>query len=298
MVEPQARKFDVSAFALRVIAIVCMLFDHIGLCLSRMPFSPYFRIIGRLAFPIFVFLIVNGYRHTHSKPKYALRLAIFTLISQIPFTLMVKRIPKAGAVNAVAGILRPLSGGEFSVNSLKYLIGGMPAVNGEYITGNVFFTLLFSLLCLWFAAELWKKGKAWRVVAFVPAVLLCILYHFGYLHTDYGMKGILLALVFYFFDGKKILTAIGSFAALFAPTIISYGFQLLNMLRGRAYAFNLPDDWTMKEAFALLALIPIFLYCGRKGYSPKNKVGAKALQIGFYLFYPVHMLVLWLLLVH
>lgn len=294
--ETQTRKFGISAFALRTIAIVCMLLDHIGLCLPKMPLSPYFRIIGRPAFPIFVFLIVNGYRHTRSKPKYALRLGIFAVLSQIPFNLML-HASKASAANAVQAMLRPLSGGEFSFNALKFLVGGMPAVNGEYITGNVFFTLLFSLLCLWFAAELWKKGKAWRVVAFVPAVLLCILYHFGYLHTDYGMKGILLALVFYFFDGKKILTAIGSFAALFAPTIISYGFQLLNMLRGRAYAFNLPDDWTMKEAFALLALIPIFLYCGKKGYSPKSKAGAKALQIGFYLFYPVHMLVLWFLFV-
>lgn len=294
--ETQTRKFGISAFALRTLAIVCMLLDHIGYCLPKAPFSPFFRIIGRLAFPIFVFLIVNGYRHTRSKPKYALRLGIFAILSQIPFNLML-HASKASAANAVQAMLRPLSGGEFSFNALKFLVGGMPAVNGEYITGNVFFTLLFSLLCLWFAAELWKKGKAWRVVAFVPAVLLCILYHFGYLHTDYGMKGILLALVFYFFDGKKILTAIGSFAALFAPTIISYGFQLLNMLRGRAYAFNLPDDWTMKEAFALLALIPIFLYCGKKGYSPKSKAGAKALQIGFYLFYPVHMLVLWFLFV-
>lgn len=296
MLQQEKRFSGISAFTLRTIAIVCMLLDHIGYCMPKAPFSPAFRIIGRLAFPIFVFLIVNGYRYTRSKPKYALRLGIFAILSQIPFNLML-HASKASAANAVQAMLRPLSGGEFSFNALEFLVGGMPAVNGEYITGNVFFTLLFSLLCVWFAAEFRKKKRWGKLLAFLPSIFVCILYHFGYLRSDYGMKGVLLALVFYFFDGKMILTAIGSFAALFAPTIISYGFQLLNMLRGRAYAFNLPDDWTMKEAFALLALIPIFLYCGKKGYSPKSKAGAKALQIGFYLFYPVHMLVLWFLFV-
>ncbi len=295
--EAQTRKCGISAFTLRTLAIVCMLIDHIGFCLPQAPFAPAFRIIGRLAFPVFVFLIVNGYRHTHSKPKYALRLGIFALVSQIPFTLMIKQISKASARNAVIGIVRPLFGAPFSVNSLKYLNGGTPAVTENVFNGNVFFTLLFSLLCLWFAAELWKKGKFWRVVAFVPAILVCGLYYFGYLRTDYGMRGVLLALVFYFFDGKKILTVICSFVALFAPTLIGYGINLLDMLLGRDYAFVLPDDWTMQGAFALLALIPIFLYCGKKGYSPKSKAGAKALQIGFYLFYPVHMLVLWFLFV-
>lgn len=135
------------------------------------------------------------------------------------------------------------------------------------------------------------------MIAFVPAVLVCGLYYFGCLKSDYGMKGILLALVFCFFDGKKILTVIGSFVALFAPTFIGYGVNFIQMLRGRSYAFRLPDTWTMTEAFALLALIPIFLYYGKKGFVPKSKIGAKALQIGFYLFYPVHMLLLWFLFV-
>lgn len=235
-----------------------MLLDHIGYCLPRAGFSPYFRIIGRLAFPIFVFLVVNGYRYTRSKPKYALRLAIFAVISQIPFSLMQK------------GTL-------------------------FYPTGNVFVTLLLSLLCVWFAAEFWSRSGWWRLLAFVPAVIVCGLYYFGYLNSDYGMKGILLALVLYFFDGKYVLTAIGTFVSLFAPTLIGYGINFLQMLRGRAYAFRLPGSWTMTEAYALLALIPVFLYHGKKGRTPENKVAAKAMQLAFYAFYPVHMLILALL---
>lgn len=65
---------------------------------------------------------------------------------------------------------------------------------------------------------------------------------------------------------------------------------------GRPAVFSLPSAWTMKEAIALLALIPIFFYHGTKGFTPKSKIAAKALQIGFYAFYPVHMLLLWLIL--
>lgn len=56
----QAKRFSgISAFALRTLAIVCMLLDHIGYCLPKAPFSPFFRIAGRLAFPIFIFLFVK-----------------------------------------------------------------------------------------------------------------------------------------------------------------------------------------------------------------------------------------------
>lgn len=254
----QTRRFGLSAFVLRTLAVVCMLLDHIGFCLPKAPFYDVFRIIGRLAFPIFVFLIVNGFRHTHSRVKYALRLFLFAIVSQVPFSLMLRS---------------------------KLL----------YLNGNVFFTLLLSLLCVWFAAEFFRKRGWWRVLAFVPSVLVCGLYYLGVLKSDYGMKGILLALVFYFFDGHHLLTLFGSFVSLFAPTFLGYGMQLFNLLRGRGAVFALPDSWTLTGAFALSALVPIFLYNGQKGFAPKNKVAAKLLQIAFYLFYPVHMLLLWLI---
>lgn len=127
----------------------------------------------------------------------------------------------------------------------------------------------------------------------MPSVILCGLYHFGYIRSDYGMKGILLALVFYFFDGKYLLTLLGSVVALFSPTLISYGIQLLRLICVHRADFVRPSAWTLTEAYALLALIPIFLYNGKKGRTPKNKTAAKLLQLGFYIFYPAHMLLLW-----
>lgn len=65
-----------------------MLIDHLGLYI----FNNFwvFRLIGRLAFPIFAYLIAEGLKHTHSRKKYILSLLIFALISQIPFCLLGK----------------------------------------------------------------------------------------------------------------------------------------------------------------------------------------------------------------
>ncbi len=68
---------------LKIIAIISMLIDHIGAILF--PEITVLRIIGRLAFPIFAFLVAQGYEHTSDKKKYILRMFIFALISEIPF---------------------------------------------------------------------------------------------------------------------------------------------------------------------------------------------------------------------
>lgn len=71
---------------LKVIAIVSMLIDHIGV--AFFPGVVMFRIIGRLAFPIFTYFISMGYLKTSNFNKYLIRLWIFAIISQIPFTLL------------------------------------------------------------------------------------------------------------------------------------------------------------------------------------------------------------------
>lgn len=78
-------KIGISGSTLKIIAIVAMLLDHIGAIL--LPQYRFLRIIGRLAFPIFCFLLVEGFLHTHNVKQYALRLGLFALISEIPFDL-------------------------------------------------------------------------------------------------------------------------------------------------------------------------------------------------------------------
>ena len=68
---------------LKFLAMFTMLIDHIGYLFF--PTQIWIRVIGRISFPIFAFLIARGYRFTSSKQKYALRLLAFGFISQVPY---------------------------------------------------------------------------------------------------------------------------------------------------------------------------------------------------------------------
>ncbi|MCM1088393.1 MAG: conjugal transfer protein TraX [Muribaculaceae bacterium] len=93
------------------------------------------RAIGRIAFILFAFMMVEGFLHTRSKEKYLLRLGIFALLSEIPFDL---------------------------------------AINGEVFTmngQNVYFTLFLGVMALYF----WKTLKGRPVMQFAGAALCCML---------------------------------------------------------------------------------------------------------------------------
>ena len=79
-----------SDSALKVIALVSMTVDHIAYYLMDHNTWGYdmMRTVGRMAFPIFAFLLVEGYGHTRSTRKYALSLLAFALISEIPWWLL------------------------------------------------------------------------------------------------------------------------------------------------------------------------------------------------------------------
>lgn len=241
-----------SALALKIIAGTTMLADHIGFAYH----IPLLRIIGRLSFPIFLHLIYNGYKHTKSPLRYALRLGFFAIVSQVPFSLFCYGIP-------------------------------------WHNSGNVFFTLLAALLCIW-AADVMLKNKYLRWFFFLPALAVFSLYHFGIIHSDYGPKAILMAMVFFLFDGKKLwkmaATAVLFLIAVYYHPIVNY---LLDLLRDPGSAQFLLTSWEKTQIYSALALVPIFCYNGKKGSTPKNPASAKTLQWGFYLFYPVHLLILW-----
>ncbi len=102
--ESTINKFNFfSGSSLKLIAIITMFIDHFAICLARefdfmticlfsalgKEFSIYYimRKIGRLAFPIFCFLITEGFLHTRNKRKYGISLLLFALISEIPYDL-------------------------------------------------------------------------------------------------------------------------------------------------------------------------------------------------------------------
>ena len=240
-----------SALLLRLIACLAMLIDHIGFQYN----IHLFRCIGRIAFPIFVFLLCNGYRHTSSRLRYALRLGIFALISQVPFSL-------------------------FCYNSLWHS------------NGNVFVTLFLSLVCIWTAARL-LRSRNLKLLAFLPTLAICGLYYFGVLDSDYGIRGILFALTFYFFarEGNKKtgFMTIGMLLSIYYPFLLG----CIEWLLGGPVPVL--SSWELTQIYSLFALPLILLYNGEKGSAPGSPVLAKLSQLGFYLFYPAHMLVLWLI---
>lgn len=78
-------KKGLDSFTLKMIGIVTMLIDHVGAILF--PQFLFFRIIGRISFPIFTYTLVEGFMHTHDVKKYMTRLGILALVSEIPFDL-------------------------------------------------------------------------------------------------------------------------------------------------------------------------------------------------------------------
>lgn len=131
--EPITRKWGLSAFDLKCIAMVIMLLDHIGAYIYTDVL--WFRIVGRLSFPIFCFLIVEGYLWTKNVYKYMLRLGIFSVISEIPFDL---------------------------AKSDRLF---------DWLHQNVYFTLLAGLLCVW---ALDKFRLKWQSPLIILAACLAI----------------------------------------------------------------------------------------------------------------------------
>jgi len=242
------KRISVSQETLKLIASITMLIDHIGAIViyslylaawncgnyelsNRMAqiYEPM-RIIGRIAFPIYCFLLVEGFHHTRNLKKYVTRLAIGMVLSEIPFDLS-------------------LSG------------------HIDWFSSSVMVTMLLGCLMM---AGMNSFPGFWKLLAIPPFYGIA-----EFLGSDYGGRGIALIAMLSLTKGlphEKLLRTIG-FAVLlwFGPDV-------------RIGPFTVP-----MEMFALIGLIPMFLYDGRK--LTRNKW----IQWGFYLFYPVHLLVLWII---
>lgn len=241
------RKHGISQEALKLLACVTMLIDHIGATLvvrymqsisgvdeGMMGLYYVLRIIGRIAFPIYCFLLVEGAHHTRDPKKYGLRLFVGVLLSEIPFDLA------------------------FSLRG---------RVCFDWTSNSVMLTLLLGF----FMIEAMKRMDGFRkIVVILPFYIAAEL-----LHTDYGGLGILIIALFALIRGmhrEKLARGIGLCLLVYPGSRMMIGELAVNL------------EW-----FAVLSLIPIFCYDGRK------LTHSKAVQWGFYLFYPVHIALLALL---
>jgi len=153
----------VSVLTLKIIAVTSMLLDHIGYATG----SYVLRCIGRLAFPIFAFLIGNGFRHTTSPFRYLGRLLLLALVSQIPFTLFLYDTPQPEKL-------------------------------------NIFFTLSFGLALIWALERSNSPGK--QLLCLLAAVVLCLWIE-RFIPMDYGLRGVLLIAALYTCPDKGSMAA-------------------------------------------------------------------------------------------
>ena len=231
-----------SGAALKWIAIITMLIDHVGAAILK--FFPHksgpmyyayevCRDIGRIAFPLFIFLLVEGFTHTKNSRRYLLRLFIFALVSEIPFDLAFRHT-------------------SFYLKSQ-----------------NVFFTLFTGLLVIYAIDRIEKESlrvlkpslSTWCFIELLTIGLLLVGCLAGqFLEMDYHAVGVLAIVVAYLTRKNRYLRLI------LVCVILLFS--------------------SMREAYSFLAFIPAAFYNGKRGRQNKYF---------FYIFYPAHLLVLYLI---
>lgn len=194
---------------LKYIAFASMLIDHVnkaiilpylevGSTLSKI--SSVFDVLGRIAFPLFSFFIVEGFFRTHSRKKYLLNLLFFAVISEIPYDMF----------------------------SSKVFL--------EFRLNNVLFSLALSLITIWILDEIRikyeeKLGNFWILFS-IP--LLTVMYFVSiFVSGDYDFHAILTAFFFYIFYDKPLTSAFFAYLSIIKEWWSILGFGLTIMYNGK-----------------------------------------------------------------
>lgn len=214
---------------LKIVALVSMIFDHIGLFFF--PNIVLFRVVGRIAFPIFAFFVAEGLKYTKNRKKYILMLLGCGLLTQIPYSFLF-----------------------------------------EWYNLNIIFTFLIAILVV-YLIETTNKQHLFNIFYLVVLGVLLILVE-PFKVVDYGICGVLLILVFYFAKQKVLKFVL-------AGIVLS----LLSIKMAYLNNFVLTS---FKQFASLITIVALAFYNNQKG-----KLNLKYL---FYIFYPAHFFVFWLIL--
>ena len=214
---------------LKILALIAMTADHVGLQL--LPQLGFLRIIGRLAFPIFAYMIAEGCQYTRNRKKYLLTLAVMAALFQIVYFVAMDSVYQGIFVTFTLSVILI-----FVFDRARE----RRTVASALLAGGVMAAVIFLCTVL---PRLWSSSD---------------------FAVDYGIWGVLLPGAVYF-ERKRI------------------GKLLMTALLLSALAL----EWGGTQWFALLALIPLACYNGQRGkYKMKNL---------FYIYYPAHLVVIWLL---
>lgn len=259
-----------SSFIIKIIAIISMICDHTGDILIG--HNSILNVIGRIAFPLFAFQLVIGYAHTRNKAKYFVRLLLFAIISQIPYSIMSN------------------------------------IISGSYFYLNIFFTLATGVLAMtiydldlnaysykYIPIQLKEKFISFRnnhsnnykiYSASLKVLFICLLLSISeILNFDYEAWGVLLILIIHIFYKNKFYNISNDKKIYDIIFIVVY--SLICVARFIPYWNLLPSQRLFPEIiFTILPIAFMYMYNGKKGPS---------LKYFFYIFYPLHLIILEML---
>ena len=276
-----------SGFWLKIIALITMTFDHIGFIIGDTGIGLVFRYIGRLALPLFCFLIAEGAIHTKSFKKYALRLGI--MASAISIAIIGDEV-----IGITGGMLR-MEGNIF----IDLLLGAVSIYclrqNKWYLKLLAILPILFSVYTFIGSALEWcgchghilwcpyfLRGQ-YNWFAVLMIVLFYVAHYFTKLFIKYqsGLTGIEEEA---YKDSNIERHALNIFSFLMV-IVINVTFFIVGILMPAQYV-----SWMIEvQLFSIVSGALLLLYNGRRGY---NK---KWFQYGSYLYYPVHMIAIYLI---
>lgn len=311
----ESKKKGISGSTIKIIAIVAMVIDHIAaVVLARqMIASGYLdainsgvfeevmgwlndnmllyysydmmRTVGRLGFPIFCFLLVEGFMRTKNVKSYLLRMGIFALVSEIPFdlamtgsffhwtyqnvfftlflglfTLVAFEFFEKQELKKGWGILAKTTGALFPAAYIAMSLGNLAGVEriSSILLGCGVICIFLAIL-IFVCVKKYGEHKVQTVCADI-SVLLMVMYLADLLYTDYSGMGVLTIAVMYLFRKSKIKSMVAGCIVLFVMNI---------------------NEW-----FAFLSIAPVAMYNGKRGLKMKYF---------FYAFYPLHLLILYLI---
>lgn len=273
----------INGFILKIIAFTLMTLDHIGIFLissfNNVRLGEIFRLFGRFAFPLFILMLIEGLRHTKSFPKYALRLGIVATI-----VLLAQVIIYYNFDNSIGDAYSPL----------------------------------IDLLCYGTFLYFLSKKNKWSVLALIPFALIVlsfvvmvmeengtkVLWFPFYVRSGYSIFGFIMAVLMYYsypllkkfytlynmdvegFEEQtsfRVAYNVACSFAVFVAVIIIY--LIAKAPGGDLYGINRTG---YSETWALASIPIIMFYSGKRGYN------AKWFQYASYLYFPFHLVIIYL----
>ena len=242
-------RIGITASTLSIIAMVTMLIDHCGYVLFNNEFI--MRAIGRIAFPIYGFMLVEGYYKTSNKVKYFLKMMILAILTEPIFDSLF----------------------------LKSLC--------DFKHQNVLFELAFGIVLVHSVNKIRESTVNFSTIKYIGYTLLLgsVMVASEILNFDYGAIGLVMVLIFAIGYNTKLKWLTTILGVVIPYVFLFKGNNVLGMIN--ILGFELP---IYLQTYAVLTIPFILLYNGQKGISNKTFKTFK------YLFYPVHLLILYLII--